>query len=208
MFTTRRSALLALPAVLAASLLAGCTPGGGGDGGSGDGGAGDGGLTPGAGTANECIGRTWQLDINDQAQQLGQSLADSGLTVVSSTAEGVVFMDIDTGGTITGHNDVTYMISVNDGELDLTTVQTHSGDTSGSWYWTSADNDRMTFEAWDNTGFTIQTTTIVNGTPSETSTNIPTTDMTGLEMSVSCESDTLTTQADGSPYVQHWNPRD
>ena len=204
-----RAASAAVPLLLLAALVA-CTPPAGGSGGTGEGDPeGDGGEGARTGASTECVSRTWALDINDAAAQLGEHLASSGMSVISTSGEGVQTISFAQDGQVTTHNDVTFMVSADGGEgVEITVVQTHSGDTAGEWYWEGDSDSRVAFDAYDSGEYTISTTTLVNGMAGEPSTTTPTGGEGGSGMSIDCSADGLATQADGSPFTQHWVPRD
>ena len=203
-----RTTTLAASALLLFSLAA-CSPPGAastGDDSTGDESTGaESGDTGGAGGAGagDCLtGRTWVLDLDDAASQVGTTLGSSGLTVTQAEGAGRQDFRFAEDGTVTSHIDVTYTLTVVDGELNLTLIQTHSGDPSGEW---ERDGDSVTFPSWDNAGYSVQSQTIVNGTASENSTTVPDDTLgNGSVMSVDCSGDTLTTSVTGSPYTHHW----
>jgi len=214
---TARSTLAASALILLA--LAGCTTGGGG---AGDGGTGTGsGASEGSGTGDgttgteasgdastECLSRTWALDVPDSATQLGDYLRTSGgMNVTQSEGSGAQLMTFNDDGTASSDNDVSYIVTVDDGELVLTLVQTHSGAATGEWAWSG--DGIVAFPGWDSGTYTIQTQVLVNGTASPTQVNTPSGSLAeGSTMTVVCSGDSLTTKIDVSPFTQHWTARD
>lgn len=157
-----------------------------------------------------CISRTWALDIPDSAAQLGDFMStNGGINVTQSEGSGVQLITFDEGGTASMTNDVSYVVTVVDEELTFTMVQTHSGDTSGEWEWTDADEDTITFPAWENGEYTIQTQMLVNGTATENESTLPSETLgSGSLMTVECSGDSLTTKVSESPFTHHWTARD
>ena len=199
MFTTRTTTAAASALLLLS--LAACTPvGSGGAEGGGDGGGGE------AEASGDCItNKTWVLDLADAAAQVGEHLGSSGgLNVTQSLGEGRQDFRFDDDGTATSHVDSSFTISVVDGELELTMVQTHAGDPSGQWEWAD-DSGNISFSSWDNAGYSVQSQSIVNGTASEVTTSVPEDGLAeGSVMATECSGDTLTTSVTGSPYIHHW----
>lgn len=203
-------ALVAVPLLVLA--LSGCTllGAGGGGGGTPEEPAAD---EP-AGTEEELEGgstaclmdREWNLDVADQAAQLGEQLSSSGLTVVSSTGEGSQSLWFDQEGYVGSATSLTYTMVVNmDSGLVMTMSQHHEGAPGGQWAWEGEEDSTVTFTEWD-ADYTVTTDTSINGTAAPTST-IPAGGLAGLggtSMTIACDGDSLTTQAEGSPFTQHW----
>lgn len=150
--------------------------------------------------------REWNLDVADAAAQLGDQLASSGLTVVSSVGEGSQSLWFDQEGYVGSSTNLTYtLVADMDGGLVMTMAQHHEGDPGGQWAWEGEAESTLTFTDWD-ANYTVTTDTSINGTAAPTST-IPAGGLAGLggtSMTVACDGDSLTTQAEGSPFVQHW----
>ena len=192
--------------------LSGCTLLGGG--------GGDGGGTPEDPSDGESVGgeeleggstaclmdREWNLDVADAAAQLGEQLSSSGLTVVSSTGEGSQSLWFDQEGYVGSATSLTYTMVVNmDEGLVMTMAQHHEGAPGGQWAWEGEEESTLTFTNWE-ADYTVTTDTSINGTAAPTST-MPMGGLGGLDglsMTVACDGDSLTTQAEGSPFAQHW----
>ena len=198
MFSARSIAIITAPALLALG-LAGCTSGGGGSGGD------QPSPESGGSSSTECItGKTWVLDIDDLARQLREQLASGGLNVVEAVAEGRQSFEFTETGRASAEVDVTYTMTVDSGDgLVLTVVQTHGGNPSGEWAWLG-DSETATFSSWDNAGYSVQTTILVNGVGSDAPIEIPSDTLRGTNMETVCTGTTLSTQVAASPFTQHW----
>lgn len=181
-------------------VLTGCFGGTGGTGDPGPGGAGDDGSSgsegSGSGSVTDCLQGSWDLDEQDVARQLGESLGEN---VVSSEASGGVHLTVD-GQDMTYVSDVTYTITMNLGDgLTMIVNQLQAGESSGRW---TNDGDQVVFEDWVS-GITITNDVTINGETASTSTPLPGSG-DGVPMEVSCDGDTLTTHPDASPYTSTW----
>lgn len=206
-------ALVAVPLLVLAlsgcTLLGGSGPGGGGSGGSLDDPASEesaGGEELEAGSTACLMDREWNLDVAEAATQLGDAMTANGQSVVSSTGEGSQSIWFDQEGFAGSATSLTYTLVVNmeDG-LVLTMAQHHEGAPGGEWAWEGEEDSMLTFTAWTG-DYVVTTDMSINGTASSTST-VNTgglAELAGTSMTVSCDGDTLTTQATGSPFAQHW----
>jgi hypothetical protein len=186
MHSTRVATALAIPSVLLLALTA-CFPTGG-------------------TSSTACISdKTWVLDLDDSANQLGELLASHGLNVTESTGEGRQTFRFDHTGHATASLDITYTITVVTNDLTMTIVQTHSGEPSGGWAW-DGDSNTITFVDWDNADYAIQNTMVVNGVASDAPIVIPSEDLGSTAMETECSGSTLTTHVVGAPFTQHWAP--
>lgn len=181
-------------------VLTGCFGGTGGTGDPGTGGAGDDGSSgsegSGSGSVTDCLQGSWDLDEQDVARQLGESLGEN---VVSSEASGGVHLTVD-GQDMTYVSDVTYTITMNLGDgLTMIVNQLQAGESSGRW---TNEGDQVVFEDWVS-GITITNDVTINGETASTSTPLPGSG-DGVPMAVSCDGDTLTTHPDASPYTSTW----
>lgn len=171
-------------------------------------GSGGGGQTAaaGGGTAG-CLARSWKLDVADAATQLGSQLATNGLNVVSSEGAGSETLTFAADRTAKVNVDLTYTITVAEsGGHTITIVQKHSGQPGGAW--TLGDSDVVTFSGWDNNGYSIQNTIMVDGVASNTPITVPS-DTFGNDtpMTVDCSAAALATHVDPSPFTNHWTPQ-
>ena len=200
-------ALVALPLLVLA--LSGCTLLGGGGGGGSDDPIADG-STGGEeleGGSTACLmDREWNLDVADTAAQLGESLSSNGLSVVSTTGEGTQSLWFDQEGYAGSATSLTYTMVVNlDDGMVMTMAQHHEGTPGGQWAWEGEEESVLTFTDWEDS-YVVTTDRSINGTAAPTST-MPMGGLGGLSgvsMTVSCDGDSLTTQAEGSPFTQHW----
>lgn len=198
MSTNRTMTVLAVSALLLA--MTGCTGGG------------DGGGTPaaeggsGSPSTTECLsGKTWVLDIDDLAGQLAAQLRSGGLNVVETTAEGRQTFEFTETGEANSSVDVTYTMTVDSSDgIVITLVQTHGGDPSGEWAWLG-DSETVTFSNWDNAGYSVQNTVLVNGVGSDAPIEVPSDTLGGTDMETDCSGTTLSTHVEASPFTQHWN---
>lgn len=205
---THRTALLAVPVLLAAA-LSGCAPAGpGGDPG------GDPGTPPGSGgTASghsdtECLSeRNWNLDVADTAAQLVANLQAAGSPAVSATGTGTQQIFFGQSGSMGSTTDVTFVVVMPmDSGLTMTMTQHQTGPANGDWAWID-DSNVVGFSDWVS-GYHVTTTVDINGTPSTTEIPLPSSDSAGTNMTVVCSGDSLTTKAEGSPFTQHWTAGD
>jgi hypothetical protein len=188
----KRTAAIAAPALLVLA-LAGCTPG-------------DSAPASGAGggSTTGCLaGKTWVLDIDDLASQLGAQLSSGGLNVTQSEADGRQTFEFTAAGLATAQVDVTYTITIVNDDLTLTLVQTHGGDSGGGWAWLG-DSTTLTFTDWDNAGYSVQNQFLINGTATESQITIPSEALGGTDMETECSGSQLSTHVLSSPFTQHW----
>jgi hypothetical protein len=197
--------LIPITGLAAATLLmlTGCFGGTGGTGGTGGGGTGDegssGSESGGSGSVADCLQGSWDLDEQDLARQLGESMS-GGANVLSSEASGGVHLNVD-GDQMTYVSDVTYTITVDGGDgLILITNQLQAGESSGTW---SAEGDTIVFSEW-TAGITITNTVTIDGQESTTTTDLPGNE-SGVPMAVTCDGDLLSTKPDASPYTSVWS---
>jgi len=182
-------------------VLTGCFGGTGGTGGTdGSDGTGPDGSSgaegSGSGSVTDCLQGSWDLDEQDVARQLGESL---GPNVVSSEASGGVHLTVD-GENMTYVSDVTYTITMDMGDgLTMVVNQLQAGESSGRW---SDDGDQVVFEDWVS-GITITNDITINGQTGSDSSPLPETG-DGVPMEVDCAGDVLTTHPDASPYTSTW----
>jgi hypothetical protein len=209
MLSAQRAVSLAAAAALLLT-LAGCSLGGSGEPGATDTDPGssagtDSGTDSGA-SGSSCIeDRTWVLDTDDLAAQLATQLSSGGLTVSDSTAEGRQSIEFSSDGTASSSVDVTYTLSVDSGDgIVITVVQTHSGEPHGQWEWVG-DSTTLTFSGWDNAGYSVQNTVLVNGVAGDFPISIPSDTLGDTDMETTCSGNTLSTHVATSPFTQHWN---
>ncbi len=199
-----KAAALVMPAVLLFS-LSGCFLIGGGSG-SGDpdaDGSGGGDLE---GGSNACIiDKDWQLDVQDGANKLAEQLSSNGLTVTSATGEGEMGIYFDQEGIAGSATNLTYTLVVDMGDGGVMTMtQHHEGAPGGNWAWEGEAESTIGFSDWSS-DYTVTTDTSINGTAAPTSVSPMGGGLDGQTMTVSCNGDTLETQAAGSPFVQLWH---
>jgi hypothetical protein len=196
---------LALTTGLAAAtllVLTGCFGGTGGTDGTGSGGTGDDGSSGsesgGSGSLADCLQGSWDLDEQDLARQLAESMS-GGVTVLSSEASGGVHMTVD-GDQMRYVSDVTFTMTVDGGDgLILINNQLQAGESSGTF---STEGDTIVFSEW-NGGITITNTVTVDGQESTTTSEIPAEG--GVPMVITCDGDLMSTNPDASPYTSVWS---
>lgn len=185
-------------------LLAACTPAPGADPGSDPSGGATGAADSASGSTDCLVDRTWVLNTDDLAAQLAANITANGLTVTQSTADGRQTVEFASDGTATSSVDVTYTIAVDTGDgLVMTIVQTHSGTPGGQWAWLG-DSSTLTFSNWDNGGYSVQNTILIDGVAVDAPIDIPSDTLSGTDMETSCEGNTLSTHVAVSPFTQHW----
>ena len=208
MFHAQRAAPFAAAAALLLT-LAGCSLGGGEEPGStgtdpGSSTGTDSGTDSGAGAASCVEDRTWVLDTDDLAAQLATQMSTNGMTVTESTAEGRQSIEFASDGTASASVDVTYTLSIDSGDgIVITVVQTHSGEPRGQWEWVG-DSTTLTFSGWDNAGYSVQNTFLINGVASDSPISIPSDTLGDTDMETTCSGDALSTHVATSPFTQHW----
>ena len=205
MLSAHRAVPFATAAVLLLT-LAGCSTGGSGGPGSGSSTepGGSTGTDAGSGSVSCVEDRTWVLDTDDLAAQLATQMSSGGLTVSESTAEGRQTIEFASDGTASSSVDVTYTLSIDSGDgIVITVVQTHSGEPHGQWEWLG-DSTTITFSGWDNAGYSVQNTVLVNGVAGDFPISIPSDTLGDTDMETTCSGDALSTHVATSPFTQHW----
>ncbi len=195
MFTARRVAIVALPALLVFG-LSGCSLVQ----------AQDAHSTP-TGIAACALGHTWSMDTKDLAGQVLDDLKKQNIPATSVTADGKQTMTWAIDGNVEIDSDYTLTVTVNPA-ADQTTVatQTHKGKATGKAY---INAEVAIPRDWDATGTKVSTKFVVNGTELATKDPAPFAvtqtdfdDEVGLELT--CDGNTLTTHARGFPITQTW----
>lgn len=154
------------------------------------------------------IDKNWQLDVADTAAKLGATLASNGQTVVSSTGEGEQGIYFDQEGIAGSSTNLTYTVVIDMGDgLVMTMMQAHAGDAGGNWAWQGDADSTIAFDGWAG-DYTVTTTTAINGTAADPSVTEMGGGLNSQTMTVSCDGDTMETQASGSPFVQLWHAVD
>ena len=200
---------LAIPAALLFALTACATPGAGsGDAGSGGGGTDGAGGGDGAGSATgiECLtDRTWSLDLNDLVGQLADQMSAS-VAVSEATASGSQTITFSSDGTAVGAIDSTFVMTVDSNGLPLTITQTHSGAPQGGW--SEASEGTVSFDEWDDSGYTIDNEISVDGTVVDMPIELPPNSFGGSTMSYECSGSTLTTTVPENTATYRWSTED
>jgi hypothetical protein len=197
--------------------LSGCgILGGGGGGAAGDGSGGSSGTDTSGGESSELAGgptacimdRNWSLDVDDAAAQLGAYMLEAGLAVVDTVGAGEQLIWFDEIGTAGSATDLTYTATVDMGEgLTMVMAQNHAGSPYGQWAWDANSDSTIVFDEWSD-DYVVTTDTTINGIATPTSTTPLSAGLNGASMTVSCDGDTLTTHAEGSPFTQIWHAQD
>lgn len=203
--TLRASSLVAAASLLL--VLSGCgtgSPGGPGSEPSADGSGSGSGTDSGSSTSGCLEDRVWALNTDDLAAQLAANMSSNGMTVTESTANGRQSIEFGSDGTASSTVDVTYTLSIDSGDgIVITVVQTHSGTPHGEWAYTS-DPAVLTFSNWDNSGYSIQNSILVNGVAGDSPISLPEDTLGDSDMEIVCEGNTLSTHVAVSPFTQHW----
>ena len=202
MTARRTAALLAAPLVTLLA-IAGCSAADPGSPGS-PGAPAPGGDAPASDTG--ClIDTTWRLDVEDMAAQLLVEMQKTGMPVVAANGFGTQELQFAEEGLATNSVDVTFELILAPADAPTSTTQLRQfGSAYGDWAW-SAGSDRVEFSNWETDvklDMTIEIAGVVTTLPS---TDLPLTDSSGVDMSVSCSGDRLETQPDGSPFIQRWS---
>jgi hypothetical protein len=152
-------------------------------------------------------GQIWQLDVQDAARQLGESLASGGIEVVSTEGLGSHRVTYTDDGLVSSDIDVSYTITASlDAGSTLTLVQTHSGSNGGEWAWLD-DSGVIAFSNWNVGDYQIQTQTLIDGVAAPNSVTTPSETLDGTDMEVlACTADMLSTHVAASPFTQVWHP--
>lgn len=196
MFTARRATAIALPAVLLFS-LGGCAlvdPSGDGDV-----------LT---GTAACALGHTWELNIDDLAEQVKADLAGNGIAA-ETAASGSQTLEWSVEGHVDITSDYTITVTIAGVEQVYTVEQKNSGTITGAAY---INGEVAIPRKWDDADYTSETTADLSGTPVEVadlSFTVPRTDFddsVGLELT--CNGKELTIHPRGSAITQTWTRKD
>lgn len=159
-----------------------------------------------AGGAIGCLsGKDWHLDVGDAATQIGDYLGDNGLNVTGSVGTGDQSFRFEEDGAATSSTDLTYTITIDMGDgLTMVMAQHHVGTPGGEWAWNGDADSTLVFNNWDG-DYTVTTDLTINGQAAPSSVSPPTGGLDGQAMTVSCDGDTLHTQAEGSPFAQTWH---
>jgi len=205
--------VLAVISVLALTAgLAACTPepGTGGPGGSGA-------STPAADPRGAdagaddtgCFSGEWAADINELAAQLGASLTDSGLAVVSSTGAGTQELSVDQEGYLGIAVDMTFtiVIDMSDG-LVMQVDQHQTGQAGADWAWDASSDEAsgtIAFSNFNDSEYHVDTTVSINGQAGDSSVPIDASALADVPMHVECSGDTMVTTQAPSPFHTTWH---
>ncbi|MEO8094752.1 MAG: hypothetical protein ABI632_07450 [Pseudolysinimonas sp.] len=199
MFTARRAAVVALPALLVFGLT-GCSLLQ----------AQDANDAP-TGVAACALGHTWKLDTKDIATQVSDLLKKGNVAVTSVTADGSQTLDWGIKGDVTMDTNYTLTVTVTPA-ADQSTVATqiHKGKVTGKAY---INSEVAIPRDWADKDFSVKTTYVVNGKELGAKDPIPFTvattdfdDTVGLELT--CDGTTMTTHPRGSKITQSWTRGD
>lgn len=201
--TARRSTILLVAPILALFAVTGCAttaPGA------------SEGSEPGADTPASDTGclidKTWQLDVDDMAAQLLTQMQGTGMPVVAVSGFGTHELQLAEEGLATNAVDVTFELTVAPADAPTSITQLRQfGSAYGDWAWVAA-SDRVEFSNWETDvqlEMTIEIEGVVTTLPA---TDLPLTDSSGSDMSVTCAGERLETRPEGSPFVQRWNAGD
>jgi hypothetical protein len=192
-----RLALTTGLAALSLFALAACTTPG-----SGDGGDGAGTDPDGAGSAGiaGCLVGTWDLDGQNNADQMQEFFVANGTPVTSTETSGTVQLIVDES-TMTYISDISYVMTAQlDAGLEMIISQLQAGESSGSW---SVEGEEVVFADWVN-GITVDNSVTIGGQSSSMAIEIPADSGSGVAMEVVCDGDTLSTHPLESPFTNLW----
>jgi len=194
-----RLALTTGLAALSLFALAACTSPGSGEGDDGNGtgtdpdGAGSGGVA-------DCLIGSWDLDGQNNADQIQAFFVANGTPVTSTETSGTVHLIVDET-TMTYVSDISYVMTATlDAGLEMIISQLQAGESSGSW---SVEGDEVVFADWVN-GITVDNSVTIGGQASSMAIDIPADSGAGVAMEVVCEGDTLSTHPLESPFTNLW----
>jgi hypothetical protein len=150
------------------------------------------------------VDRTWTVDVDDLASQLKRQMESLGSPVSSVTADGTMTLMFAEESLVTTAVDLTFVmvLPVADGPT-VTVRQTQKGSGYGSWFWDAGGDNLVVFEDWVGE-YDIQMTMTTDGVTIESPIELPPSAAGGSDMTVTCTGDTLTTNAEGSPFTQLW----
>lgn len=195
MFTARRAAMVALPALLVFGLT-GCSLLQ----------AKDASSAP-TGIAACALGHAWKLDTADLAKQVDAALKKNGLPVTTVTADGSQTFDWKINGDVSVSSDYTVVVTLTPAAGQSTVAtRAHKGTATGEAY---INGGVAIPRNWKNTDSAAVTTFVINGKDKVAADPEPyvmvTTDFddsAGLEMT--CSGNAMTTHARGSQITQSW----
>lgn len=199
MFTARRVAVVALPALLVFGLT-GCSLLQ----------AKDASDTP-TGVAACALGHTWSLDTKDLAAQLLADYKKGTLPVTALTADGSKKLEWGIKGEVKITNDYTVVVTVTPAEGQSTiATQTHKGTVTGKAY---IDAEVAIPRDWKDKDFKVSTKFVINGTEKAADAADPFAiaptdfdDSVGVELT--CDGDTMTTHPRGARITETWKRTD
>jgi hypothetical protein len=190
-------------ATLSLFSLVACTAPGSGDGGDGTGSDTDGSSGASGGIAG-CLEGTWDLDGQNNADQIQEFFVANGTPVSSTETSGTVHLIVDST-TMTYVSDISYVMTAQlDAGLEMVISQLQVGESSGTW---SVEGDEVVFADWVN-GITIDNAVTIGGQTSSMPIDIPADSGSGVAMEVVCDGDTLSTHPLESPFTNLWTRAD
>jgi hypothetical protein len=193
-----RFALTAGLAGVSLFALAACSTPGSGDGGDGTGTGPD--EPGGSGGIAGCLVGTWDLDGQNNADQIQAFFVENGTPVSSTETSGTVHLTVDET-TMTYVSDISYVMTAElDAGLEMIISQLQAGESSGNW---TVEGDEVVFADWVN-GITVDNSVTIGGKTQEMSLDIPADAGGGVAMEVVCEGDTLSTHPLESPFTNLW----
>jgi hypothetical protein len=193
-----RFALTAGLAGVSLLALAACSTPGSGDGGDGTGTGPD--EPGGSGGIAGCLVGTWDLDGQNNADQIQAFFVENGTPVSSTETSGTVHLTVDES-TMTYVSDISYVMTAElDAGLEMIISQLQAGESSGNW---TVEGDEVVFADWVN-GITVDNSVTIGGKTQEMSLDIPADAGGGVAMEVVCEGDTLSTHPLESPFTNLW----
>jgi hypothetical protein len=151
------------------------------------------------------IDRTWNVDVDDLAGQLLTQMQELGSPATSVTGTGsmtIMFAEETLVNTVV---DLTFVmvLPMEDGPT-MTVTQHQYGSGYGSWFWDGGTPNLVVFEDWEG-GYEVDMTMAMEGVSVEAPIDLPSSAAGGTDMVVTCAGDTLTTEPEGSPFIQRWH---
>jgi len=160
----------------------------------------------GAGSPTAClIDKTWNVDVDDLAGQVLSQMQSLGSPATSVTGTGSMTITFAEESLVNTVVDLTFtmLLPMDDGPT-MTITQRQYGSGYGSWFWESGSQNRVVFEDWVG-DYEVDMTMAMEGVAVESPIDLPSSAAGGSDMMVTCEGSVLTTNPEGSPFIQIWD---
>lgn len=151
------------------------------------------------------IDHTWNVDVEDLAGQVRSEMQSLGSPASSVTGTGSMTISFAEESLVTTVVDLTFtmLLPMDDGPT-MTITQHQYGSGYGSWFWDAGTPNLVVFEDWVG-DYEIDMTMAMEGVAVESPIDLPTSAAGGTDMTVTCQGRVLTTNAEGSPFIQIWD---